>query len=135
MVDSNELSRRSAREVFDDHLQLAESNNVDVDLERNVAPDIVVLTGRGIFHGYDGVQELARQLMDEVPGGGWRYGVRLVEGRMAYLEWTVESGPFRVPDGADSFLIEGGKIVAQTIHYTVLDEHGNVVVRADGTRP
>jgi hypothetical protein len=25
----------------------------------------------------------------------------------------------RVGDGADSYLIEGGKIVAQTIHYTV----------------
>ena len=54
---------------------------------------------------------------------------------MAFLEWTVEAGPFRVPDGADSYLIEHGRIQAQTIHYTVVDEAGNVLIRADGTKP
>ena len=58
-----------------------------------------------------------------------------MEGRIALLEWTVESGPFRIPDGADSYVIEAGKITAQTIHYTVTDEHGNVLIRSDGTRP
>jgi hypothetical protein len=52
-----------------------------------------------------------------------------------FLEWTVDSGPFRVCDGADSYLIEDGKIKAQTIHYTVSDEQGRVLIRADGTRP
>jgi hypothetical protein len=73
--------------------------------------------------------------MDEIPNGEWRYGAQLVEGRIAFLEWTVETGPFRVPDGADSFVIEDGKIQAQTIHYTVTDPDGNVVIRPDGTRP
>ena len=46
----------------------------------------------------------------------------------------METGPFRVPDGADSFLIEHGKIQAQTIHYTLTDANGRVLIRADGTR-
>lgn len=54
---------------------------------------------------------------------------------MAFLEWTVEAGPVRVPDGADSYLIEHGKIQAQTIHYAAVDEHGTIRIRADGTRP
>jgi hypothetical protein len=130
----NELARRTTQEVLDDHLQLAADLDLEGDLERNVAEDVVVLTGRGLFHGHEGVRELARQLMEEVPNGEWRYQQRLVAGRMAFLEWTVDSGPFRVPDGADSYLIEDGKIQAQTIHYTLTDATGQVLIRADGTR-
>jgi hypothetical protein len=43
----------------------------------------------------------------------------LVDGRFAFLEWTADSGHARVGDGAGSFVIEDGWIVAQTIHYTV----------------
>jgi hypothetical protein len=38
---------------------------------------------------------------------------------MAFLEWAYEDDKVMVRDGADSYLIENGKIVAQTIHYTV----------------
>jgi hypothetical protein len=130
-----DLSRRSAQEVLDDHLRLAAEGDLDGDIERNCATDIVILTGRGTFHGINGVRELARQLMDEIPSGDWTYTCIRVDGRIGFLEWTVDSGPLRIPDGADSYVIEDGKIQAQTIHYTVVDERGNVVIRADGTRP
>ena len=130
-----ELAARTTREVFEDHLRLAAEGEFEQDLARNVAEDIVVLTSRGIFRGHAGVRELARQLMEEIPSGRWTYVNLLADGPMAFLEWTVDEGPFRIRDGADSYLIEGGKIRAQTIHYTVEDEHGNVLIRADGTRP
>jgi hypothetical protein len=129
----NGLEDRTTQEVLDDHLRLAAENKLEEDLERNVAEDCYVLTGRGIYRGHAGVRELAHALMREVPSGEWRYVLRLVEGRMAYLEWRVGAGPARVPDGADSFLIENGKIQAQTIHYTVVDADGRVLVAADGT--
>ena len=132
----DDLAARTAREVLVDHLRLASvPDGFEADLARNVAEDVVVLTGRGVFRGIPGVRELARQLMAEIPSGRWTYANQLVEGRMGFLEWTVDEGPFRIRDGADSYLIEGGKIRAQTIHYTVEDEHGNVLIRADGTRP
>jgi hypothetical protein len=131
----SELSRRTTREVLDDHLRLAAEGDLEGDLERNVAEDIAILTGRGLFRGHAGVRELARQLMEEVPSGEWNYLSTLVADRMAFLEWTVDAGPSRVPDGADSYLIEDGKILAQTIHYTLTDADGNVLIRADGTRP
>jgi hypothetical protein len=43
---------------------------------------------------------------------------KVVEGRMAFLAWAYEDASVRVRDGADSYLIEDGKIVAQTIHST-----------------
>ncbi len=130
-----ELRTRSTREVLDDHLRLASEGAVEEDLARNVAPDIAVLTGRGVFTGHDGIRELARQLYAEIPSGRWTYLSTRVAGRMAFLEWIVDSGPFRIPDGADSYLIEDGLMKAQTIHYTVTDPEGRVLIRAYGSRP
>ena len=117
MIDN--LRRRSAAEVFEDHLQLAAKHQFEEDIERNVSPDIVIFDRRGIFRGRDGARSLARLLERELPNAPYCYTNCLVEGRVAFLEWTSEAEHTRVRDGADSFVIEQGWIVAQTIHYTV----------------
>ncbi len=116
---SENLRRRSTAEVFDDHLHLAGEHRFEEDIERNVAPECVILERRGVFHGRDGARQLADLLAEELPGAPYVYTNRLVEGRFALLEWTSEAAHTRVRDGADSFVIENGWIVAQTIHYTV----------------
>ena len=116
---AEDLRRRSAAEVFEDHLRLAGEHQFEQDIERNVSPDIIVLERRGIFRGRNGVRELARLLEEELPKAPYVYTNRLTAGRVAFLEWTAEAEHARVRDGADSFVIEDGWIVAQTIHYTV----------------
>ena len=113
------LRSRSAEEVFDDHLQLAGEHRFEEDIDRNVAPHCVILERRGVFHGRDGARHLARLLEEELPDAPYVYTNRLVEGRFAFLEWTADAERTHVRDGADSFVIEDGWIVAQTIHYTV----------------
>jgi hypothetical protein len=51
-----------------------------------------------------------------VDGLSGQYTNRLIEGRVAFLEWTLKAEHARVRDGVDSFVIENGWIVAQTIH-------------------
>jgi hypothetical protein len=123
-----ELSNRSAQEVLDDHLNLTEHfgaeedwrHIVEEDMRRNVSEDIVILINRGTFRGHEGVRQLARMLGEELPEHrSFEYTYRATEGRMAFLEWAYEDDNVMVRDGADSYLIEDGKIVAQTIHYTV----------------
>lgn len=116
---AEDLRARSAREVFDDHLRLAGEHRYEEDIERNVSPECVVLERRGVFHGRDGARELARLLAEELPDAPFTYTHRLVEGRVALLEWTAQTEDARVRDGVDSFVVEDGWIVAQTIHYTV----------------
>ena len=123
----DDLSRRTAREVLDDHLNIA--NNwvdapferiLDEDLRRNVSADIVILINRGVFRGHEGVRQLAWMLAEELPGRrAFEYTHVSAEERVALLEWTYEDEQVRVRDGVDSYLIEDGKIVGQTIHYTV----------------
>ena len=123
-----ELSSRTAQEVLDDHLNTDEhfgveqdwQRIVEEDIRRNVSEEIVILINRGTFRGHEGVRRLAQMLGEELPEQrSFEYTYRAVEGRMAFLEWAYEDDQVRVRDGADSYLIEGGKIVAQTIHYTV----------------
>lgn len=114
-----ELAFRSAQELFDDHLDLAQQGRFEDDIARNCSESIVVLTNRGTFHGHDGVRALVDMLERELPNAEYDYINRLVEDRFALLEWTADCGAVAVHDGADSFVIEDGKIVAQTIHYTL----------------
>jgi hypothetical protein len=114
-----ETHARSARDVLEDHLRESKHGSIDDDLPRNYAEDVVILTSRGIFRGHDGMRHLNQLLGEELPGARFEYRTRLAEGEMAFLEWTARADGARVDDGADSYLIRGGKIVAQTIHYTV----------------
>jgi len=123
-----DLSSRTTQEVLNDHLNLAENwggevgfeRGLEEDIRRNHSKGIVVLISRGTFHGHEGYRQLAGMLGEELPEHrSFEYTYTAVEGRMAFLEWAYEDDNVRVRDGADSYLIEGGKIVAQTIHYTV----------------
>ena len=129
-ADAKGLSGRSARDVLDDHLNLANDwvdtpldGVMEHDLRRNVSEDIVVLLNRGTFRGHDGVRQLAEMLAEELPEHeAFEYTYVAADGRMGLLEWTYTDATVTVRDGVDSYLIEDGKIVAQTIHYT-LEHH------------
>jgi hypothetical protein len=122
-----DLRRRTAREVLDDHLNLANDwvdqpleRILDEDLQRNVAEDIVILINRGTFRGHAGVRQLAQMLSEELPAhAAFDYTYVAVDGRVGLLEWAYDDSTVRVRDGVDAYLIEEGKIVAQTIHYTL----------------
>ncbi|NIJ11471.1 hypothetical protein FHU38_001815 [Saccharomonospora amisosensis] len=131
----NDPTTRSPREVFEDRLRLAQQRDFEEGIARNFAPDCVALTGSGVFHGHEGLRRLAEMLADELPTGRWNYRVQLVEGNVAYLEWSewsADSGDAVVDDGADSFVIADGRVVAQTIHYTVRSPTGDVLIGPDG---
>lgn len=97
----------------------SQKGSIDDDLPRNYAEDVVILTGRGIFRGHDGVRHLNRVLMEELADARFEYRTVLADTEMAFLEWGARGEGACVKDGADSYLIRRGKIVAQTIHYTL----------------
>lgn len=113
---------RSTQEVFDDHLNKRMRGEVEADIGSNYAEDVVLMTGTGVYRGRDGVRASAEELNHYLPEADFEYRTRLVEGEFAFLEWTGRSPKGTVCDGADGFVIRDGRIVAQTIHYTVVDE-------------
>ena len=109
---------RSTADVFDDHLRRRAQGELKADLERNYADDVVLFCRHGIFHGRDEIRRSAHRLGMQIPDARFTYDSRLVEGEIAYLEWSAESPNAQVHDGADSFVIRDGLIRVQTIHYT-----------------
>jgi len=117
--------RRSPRRVLDAHLWQSRHGTVDDDLAENFADDVVVLSRWGLELGHDGMRRMAAKLSDELPGMELTYDEVLVRGRFGFLAWTARAADgSQVHDGADSYVIEDGRIVAQTIHYTVVRPDG-----------
>jgi hypothetical protein len=113
------MSSRTTEDVFLDHLERAQHGDVAGDLEHNFSPDCVLLTSYGVFRGHDGVRAAAALLDEQIGRTEYEYRTKMVDGDIAFLEWTAESDRARIDDGADSYLIRNGRIEAMTIHYTV----------------
>ncbi|MFN6945518.1 MAG: nuclear transport factor 2 family protein [Cytophagaceae bacterium] len=110
---------RTAKEVLDNHLELAKSGSVEEDLKTNYSDEVIILSTYGLYKGRKGAQELAEILNEELPEAIFEYKNVLIEGEVGFLEWTASSKTSEVKDGADSYVIRNGRIIAQTIHYTV----------------
>ncbi len=117
-------THRPPTEVLDDHLRESQHGSVEDDLARNYAEDLVVLTAGGVFRGHDGLRQLAQRLREELPDATFEYTACVVEGEVGFLEWSARGRGAEIKDGADSYLIRDGRIIAQTIHYTVIASKG-----------
>ena len=110
---------RSFREVFEDHLRLSEMGDFETDLRRNFSIDIIVLMENKVYRGHEAVRGLAKRLLRELPDGKYQNNMILLDEEIGMLEWKAQSKKAEVLDGVDSYLFRDGKIIAQTIHYTV----------------
>jgi SnoaL-like domain len=118
--NEEDLSGRDCRQVLDDHFACRERGDLDADLARNYAEDVVVLTPQGCHEGHAGVREAASLLYEAVHHqDGYKYSSIVTDDRVALLEWSAKNDEMEITDGVDSFLIEDGLIQVQTIRYTV----------------
>ena len=118
MGDQAEKTSRSTEEVFRSHLELRSAGDVERDIQRNYAPDVVICSSYGVFHGHDGVRQCARRLKEHIGDAHVTYRTCLVHDEIAFLEWIAQSQTVLVEDGVDTFLIRNGRIVRKTVHYT-----------------
>lgn len=114
------VAEREPEDVLEDHIRLREAGRLDDDLARNYAEDVLVLSGRRVLNGHDGVREAAALLGDAVKPDSYRFLTLVVGDRMGFCEWTAEGEGVVIRDGVDSYLVEDGLIQAQTIHYTAI---------------
>jgi hypothetical protein len=110
--------KRTTTEVFHSHLYYRLQGDLDGDIKENYAPNVVIISSGGSYHGHQGAKDSARHLADSIGDSTFTYRHTIVEENYAFLEWTASSGDTKVCDGADSFIINNGKIIQQTIHYT-----------------
>jgi hypothetical protein len=112
-----DLRARSAEEVFEEHLRLRVTGNLEEDLRRNYAEDVVLLTVNSNARGHDALRMSARRLRDQLPDARYEFLAKQVNGPYVLLIWRGLSSRFNATEGADSFVIRDGKIRFQSIHY------------------
>jgi hypothetical protein len=121
-VEDEELTSRSTREVIEDHIRLQITGQIEEDLERNYAEDVVLLTESGRHvRGHDAVRRAASRLYRHGPGSCYEMVGLQVHGDYGLLLWKASTPDYAVDCAADSFVVVNGKIRMQTSHYEVLE--------------
>jgi len=116
-----DLGQRHAHEVIHDHVRLRILGCLEEDLERNYADDVLLLTQNSTLHGKDGIRVSAARLGEQLPDAKFEVVALRTSGDYALLIWRAQSTLHCVECGADSFVVRGGKIWVQTVHYRLLE--------------
>lgn len=109
---------RSTDDVISSHLALRRAGRTEDDLRENYAAGVIIIDSHRTYHGHDGVRQSAHILATSIPGATFEYDRVQTCGGIAYLLWRAETSKGCVR-GVDSFVIQSGSIVAQTIYYRV----------------
>lgn len=128
---------RTPEEVFEDHLRLRLQGNLEEDLQRNYSEDVVLLTVNSNVRGHGALRMSAERLSQQLPEAQFSITAKQVGGPYALLIWSAKSSRFDAVEGADSFVIQKGKIVFQSIHYGLAADGGSQEhsVTEDGHAP
>jgi len=110
---------RTAAEVILDHLDCRNRGDVREDIKRNYAWNARMMSRRDVGRGGPGVIREAEELARRVPGIEIRITSFLVEGDIGFVEWSARGRGVRVDDGADTLVVDRGRIACHTTSYTV----------------
>jgi len=105
----------STQEVLDHHLLCFVGLDLD-GIIRDYAPDAILFTPSGTLKGRDAIHAMFQALFEEFskPGFSTAMEGQFVEGDYAYILWNAQSADNTYETATDTFVIRGGKIVAQS---------------------
>lgn len=87
-------------------------------LVADYAEDAVLVTGvTGVSRGREAIRTLLQAFLSGIiPPGSTRFTLEQTqaEGELGFIVWSAESGTHRIPFSSDTFVVRGGRIVAQT---------------------
>ena len=106
---------RPTLSVLKHHLAAFDGGDMDAILS-DYAKDAVLMTPEGSFRGHSQIKPVFRRLLDDVFSTCSKFTMirQMVRGNLAYIVWSAESKKVKVTLGTDTYVIQFGKIVAQT---------------------
>jgi ketosteroid isomerase-like protein len=80
------------------------------------APDAVLYTSQGPLRGVEQIKTLFQTLIAEFKKPGARFDLQhqTIDGEFGFIVWTGQTADNDYELGTDTFLVKGGKIVAQS---------------------
>ncbi len=103
------------KDVLDHHLKCFGEGDLEGILS-DYAPGAVLFTPDGPLRGADAIRPLFQAMIAEFakPGATFSLKQYYVEGDYAYILWTAETADNVYELGTDTFVVQDGKIVAQS---------------------
>jgi ketosteroid isomerase-like protein len=105
----------STKDIIDHHLTAFGERDLTGVLS-DYAPDAVFFTPHGPVRGPDAIKPLFQAMIAEFakPGAVFNMKQQFIEGDYAYILWTAKTADNVYELGTDTFVVQGGKIVAQS---------------------
>ena len=105
----------STKDVIDHHLKCFGERDLEGVLS-DYAPDAVFFTANGLLRGVDGIHPLFQAMIAEFsrPGAMFNLRKQFIEGDHGYILWNAETADNVYELGTDTFVVQDGKIVAQS---------------------
>ena len=103
------------KDVVERHLKCFGEGDIEGVLS-DYAPGAVLFTSNGPLKGVDAIRPLFQALIAEFgkPGAAFNMKQYFVEGDYAYILWSAETADNVYEIATDTFVVRGGKIVAQS---------------------
>jgi hypothetical protein len=114
----------STSDVLDHHLKSFAEYDLDGVLV-DYSSDALLFVPTGPLKGPHAIKPLFEALISEFrkPGSSFTMQQRCVEGEHAYILWTAETADNSYEFATDTFVVQNGKIVAQSFAAKVKPKH------------
>ncbi|MCH2249416.1 MAG: nuclear transport factor 2 family protein [Cognatishimia sp.] len=105
-----------AEAVFDHHLKAFLDRNMEENLADYTEGSVVIIPN-AVFRGLDEIEGFFGAIFEEFAQEGTTFELteKHVEDKIVYISWTAETPSNTYTYATDTFLIEDGKILTQTI--------------------
>lgn len=105
----------STEEVLNHHLQAFGEGNME-EVLADYTEDSILCTQDGVLEGLNEIRPLFESFFAEFakPGASFGMDTQTVKGELAFIVWHAETADRVIELGTDTFIVRGGKIVAQT---------------------
>jgi ketosteroid isomerase-like protein len=102
-------------DVLDQHLECFRDNDLD-GVVADYSSDAVLFVPGGPLKGPDAIKPFFQAFFSEFakPGASFSMRQRHVEGDYAYILWSAETADNLYEAATDTFVVQNGKIVAQS---------------------
>jgi ketosteroid isomerase-like protein len=106
---------KSTKAVIDHHLKCFGEGDLEGILS-DYAPEAVFFTPAGPHKGIDAIRPLLEALIAEFakPGAVFNLKQQFAEAAYGYIVWTAETADHVYELATDTFVVQNGKIVAQS---------------------
>lgn len=118
----NESAQQTTAEVWQHHIDAWVQRDLDAIVSDYTDESLMIVNNR-IYRGQDEIRKVFEHLFVLFDEGSNRIDPAILDGRIIYITWFFTPTGDHEYFGTDTFVVEDGKIVVQTIASLLYEKH------------